>query len=302
MGPTASGKTDLAIKLAKRFKGEVVSADSRQVYKEMDIATAKPSQTQGIPHHLVSLVRPNQEFSAALYKKEALKAIQGILKRGKLPFLVGGTGLYLQAVADNLKFPAFAPSPRLRQRLEKKSLAELFRLYRKMDPRGARVIDRQNKRRLVRAIEVSRLSGKPFWSQRKKEKSSFKTLWLGIRPSEAVLRRNISRRTEKMLSLGLEKEVRKLFWKYGSRLPSLQTIGYQEWQPFLKGRTSPELVERVDPATRKKIVEEMKNHTWQYAKRQMVWFKKDLRIVWLPQSHPAPKAIQLVKDFISRSY
>ncbi|MBI4359022.1 MAG: tRNA (adenosine(37)-N6)-dimethylallyltransferase MiaA [Candidatus Nealsonbacteria bacterium] len=292
LGPTASGKTDLAIRLAQKFKGEVVSADSRQIYKEMDVGTAKPRQTRGIPHHLISFIRPRQAFNAARYQKEALKAIQGVLERGRLPFLVGGNGLYLQAVADNLGFPRVAPSPRLRQSLEKKSLAELGRLYRKMDPRGARVIDRKNRRRLIRAIEVCHLSGKPFWSQRKKEKSPFKTLWLGIRPSEAVLRRNISRRTEEMLRLGLEKEARKLFRRYGSRLPSLQTIGYQEWPPFLRGR--------INSTTRKKIAEEIKNHTWQYAKRQMVWFKRDNRIIWLPQSRLIQRAARLVRSFTAQ--
>ncbi|MDP2927056.1 MAG: tRNA (adenosine(37)-N6)-dimethylallyltransferase MiaA [bacterium] len=295
LGPTASGKTDLAIKLAQRFGGEIVSADSRQVYKEMDIGTSKPLQTQDIPHHLISLIRPNRKgFNAALYKKEALKAIQGILKRGKLPFLVGGTGLYLQAIVDNVEFPQIPPQPKLRLKLEKKSAFELFEIYRKIDPAGARLIDGKNKRRLIRAVEVSRLSQKPFWQQRTKQEPLFETLQLGIKPSETVLKRNIARRTEKMLRQGLEKEARKLFRKYGSRLPSLQTIGYQEWLPSLKGR--------IDASTRKKIAEEIKNHTRQYAKRQMVWFKKDSRIVWLPQSHPAPKAIQLVKDFISRSY
>lgn len=259
----------------------------------MDIGTAKPLQTRDIPHHLISLIRPNQEFSAALYKKEALKAIQGILRRGKLPFLVGGTGLYIQAVVDNLEFPRIPPQPELRQELEKKSAFELFRIYRKIDPAGARVIDRQNKRRLIRAIEVSRLSRKPFWPQRIKQEPLFETLQLGIKPEEAILKKNISLRTEKMIRQGLENEVRKLFRKYGSGLPSLQTIGYQEWPPFFEGR--------IDSQTRKKIVEEVKNHTRQYAKRQMVWFKRDKRIVWLSSENFLPKAEKLAKNFLNHN-
>ncbi|MCD6402377.1 tRNA (adenosine(37)-N6)-dimethylallyltransferase MiaA, partial [bacterium] len=149
LGPTAAGKTDLSIKLAQKFNGEIVSADSRQIYEEMNIGTAKPTkkETQGIPYYLIDFLKPNKEFNVALYKKLAIFAIKEIQKKGKLPFLVGGTGLYIKAVVDNLKFPRVLPQKKLRKSLEKKNEKELFRIYKKLDPIGAKFIDKKNKRR-----------------------------------------------------------------------------------------------------------------------------------------------------------
>jgi tRNA dimethylallyltransferase len=306
LGPTATGKTDLAIKLAKRFNGEVVSADSRQIYREMDIATAKPAQAQsakrkaknnhylinGISQHLVDIIRPNQKFNAALYKELALKAIRNIQKRGKIPFLVGGTGLYIKAVVDNLNFPKVIPSQKLRKTLEAKTEKGLFRLYKKLDPKGARLIDKNNKRRLVRALEVCYLTKEPFWQQRKKEKPLFDVLQLGIKVPKKTLKKRISSRIERMFDQGLEKEARRLFKKYGDLPLFRQTIGYQEWLPLTKGK--------INQKTRVGIKNKMKNHTWQYARRQTVWFKKDPRIVWLPNRNPDKKAKKLIKSFVSQ--
>ena len=299
LGPTASGKTNLALKLAKQFKGEIVSADSRQIYREMDIATAKPRKIKsekrkaksnylvnGVPHYLIDIIRPNQKFNAALYKELALKAIRNIQKRGKIPFLVGGTGLYIRAIIDNLSFPKVIPSHKLRKTLEAKTKQDLFKLYKKLDPKGARFIDKNNKRRLVRALEVCYLTKEPFWQQRKKEKPLFDVLQLGMKLPRQTLKKRISSRIEKMFSQGLEKEVKRLFKKYGC-LPVLgQTIGYQEWLPLIKNKAG--------------IKEEMKNHTWQYSRRQMVWFKKDSRIVWLPCKNPGKKAREIIKSFVSQ--
>jgi len=294
LGPTATGKTDLAVKLAKKFNGEIVSADSRQIFRNMDIATAKPKIKngcfKGVPHYLINGFPLNKELSVTIYKNLAVRAIKGIQKKGKLAFLVGGTGLYIKAVIDNLDFPKIVPDKDLRQKLEKKSLEELFRLYQKLDAEGAKMIDKDNKRRLVRALEVCYLSKQPFWQQRKQKKPLFEVLQIGIKLPKPVLNKNISIRTNKIMRLGLEREIKTLFKKYGN-LPILsQTIGYQEWLPYIK--------DRIDSKIKKQIAEEIKNHTRQYAKRQLVWFKKDSRIIWLSKQDCFKKASKLISRFI----
>ncbi len=281
LGPTATGKTGLAIKLAKQFNGEIVSADSRQIYKEMAIGTAKPTkkETRTVPHHLIDFISPNKDFNVALYKKRVLKTIQEINKKGKIPFLVGGTGLYIKAIVNNIDFPKVKPNKKLRRQLEKKSAEELFRIYKKLDPKGAKLIDKNNKRRLVRAIEVSKLTKKPFWVQRKKQASLFDILQLGIKLPKKELEKRISKRTDKMFKLGLEKEVKRLKKKY-MKSPLLQTIGYAEW---------------FQNKDEKKIKEAIKLHTLQFAKRQMTWFKKDKRISWIKNYKEAQK---LTKNFL----
>ncbi len=300
LGPTATGKTDLAVKLAKKFNGEIVSADSRQIFRNMDIATAKPKIKngcfKGVPHYLIDSFPLNKDLNkhlnVAVYKNLAIKAIRGIQKREKLPFLVGGTGLYIKAVIDNLDFPKIIPDKDLRQKLEKKSSEELFRLYQKLDPKGAKIIDKDNKRRLIRALEVCYLSKQPFWQQRKQKKPLFEVLQIGIKLPKPVLDKNISIRTDKMMRLGLEKEIKTLFRKYGNLLIFSQTIGYQEWLPYIK--------DGIDSKIKKQITEDIKNHTRQYAKRQMTWFKKDKRIKWISPSNLFNKAEKLVKNFLNQ--
>jgi tRNA dimethylallyltransferase len=174
LGPTASGKSNLAIKLAKKFNGEIISADSRQIYQEMDIGTAKITKEEmsGIPHYLIDIVKPDQEFTLAQYKKLAVKIIKDVQKRGKLPFLVGGTGLYIQAVVDNLEIPQVKPNKKLRNKLEKLTNQELLNQLKKLDPLSAVSIDPNNKRRLIRALEVCLIAKKPFSQQRKKRSTS----------------------------------------------------------------------------------------------------------------------------------
>ena len=294
LGPTATGKTDLAVKLAKKFNGEIVSADSRQIFRNMDIATAKPQIKKGcfkgVPHYLIDSFPLNKDLSVTVYKKLAIKAIKSIQKKGKLAFLVGGTGLYIKAVVDNLDFPKIVPDKDLRRRLEKKSLKELFRIYKKLDLKGAKIIDKNNKRRLIRALEVCYLSKLPFWQQRKQKKPLFKVLQLGIKLPKSILNKNISIRTNRMIKLGLEKEVKILVKKYGNLPIISQTIGYKEWLPYLKNK--------INLKIKKQIIEETKNHTRQYAKRQLVWFKKDSRIIWLSKQNCFKKASKLINQFI----
>ena len=282
LGPTASGKTGLAIKLAKKFNGEIVSADSKQVYKEMAIGTAQPTKKEmkAVAHHLVGIAYPNEDFNVAVYKKIAIKVIKDILKRKKLPFLVGGTGLYIKAIVDNIVFPKIPPKKRIRKELEAKTKEKLFRIYEKLDPKGAKLIDKNNKRRLIRAIEVCKITKKSFWEQRKKQNPIFDVLQIGIKLPKVELEKRISKRTEKMFKLGLEKEVKNLIKKYGPA-PLLQTIGYKEW-----------LDSKED---KQKIKEEIKLHTLQFTKKQMTWFRKDKKIIWVRNYK---KIENLVKTFI----
>lgn len=284
LGSTATGKTGLAIRLAKQFNGEIVSADSRQIYKEMAIGTAKPTkkETKAVPHHLVDFVSLNEDFSVAIYKNKALKAIEKIYKKGKVPFLVGGTGLYIKSIIDNIDFPKVKPNKKLRKELEKKEVKELFIIYKKLDPQGAKLIDKNNKRRLIRAIEVSKLTRKPFWAQRKKLIPLFEVLQIGIKLPKKELEKRISKRTDKMFKLGLEKEVKKLKRKY-IKSPLLQTIGYAEWFQY---------------ENKKKIKEAVKLHTLQFTRRQMTWFKKDKRIIWIKNYSQAKS---LIKSFLNKN-
>lgn len=286
LGPTASGKSELAIKLAKKFKGEIVSADSRQIYKEMEIGTAKPKSTKGIDHYLIDTIRPNKEYNAALFKKAAVKAIENIQRRKKNPFLVGGTGLYIRAVVDNIQFPKVPANNKLRKELEKKNIKDLFRIYKKLDPQGSKLIDRENKRRLVRAIEVCKITGQSFWQQRQKEKPLFEILQIGLKPSKALLRSNIKKRIENMFRQGLEKEARFLSKKYGS-IPPLNTIGYQEWKEFFEGKIDKD-----------KVKELIISHTNKFARRQMTWFKKDKTIHWAKDQKTAER---LIRKFLKQN-
>ncbi|MCK5044811.1 tRNA (adenosine(37)-N6)-dimethylallyltransferase MiaA [Candidatus Parcubacteria bacterium] len=286
LGPTASGKTDLAIKLAKQFNGEIVSADSRQIYQGMDIGTAKPSKKQlsQVPHHLIDIIKPNKAFNAAVYKKMAVKAIKDIQKRGKVPFLVGGTGLYIQAVVDNLSFLQASANKRLRNNLEKETTKKLFDIYKKLDPKGSKLIDKENKRRLIRAIEVCVVTKKPYWEQRKQGSPLFKALQIGISLSEETLKKNNEARVKKMFRFGLSDEAESLAENYGWEISAMRTIGYQEWLSYFKGEIK-----------KQEVMEDIKTHTLQFANRQMTWFKRDKRIIW-NKNYQEVKA--LIKDFL----
>lgn len=281
LGPTAVGKTALAINLAKKFKGEIVSADSRQVYKKIDIGTAKPTkkETGDVPYHLIDIIWPDQEFNVAIYKKLALRKIKEIQKKEKLPFLVGGTGLYIQAIVDNIEFPRVSPQKNLRKKLELRTEKELFKIYKKLDPEGAKFIDKKNKRRLIRAIEVCKMEGSSFWKKRKIGKPLFDVLQIGLLLEKESLKEKIRERIEKMFKMGLEQEAKKLIKKYDWS-PALQTIGYQEWFSFAKASKNKKKISLpLTKIEREKIKETIQLHTIQLAKRQMTWFKR----------HPTPQ-------------
>ena len=287
LGPTASGKTDLAIKLAHRFNGEIVCADSRQIYAEMTIGTAKPNW-KGRPsnigiQHLFDIVRPNQSFNVAQYQKLAIKTIKDIQKRGKIPFLVGGTAFYIYSVVEGWQFPKSKANSALRKKLEDKSPIQLFEILKKLDKTRAKNIDKNNKRRLIRAIEMAKQFGQVPAIIKKPQ---FDCLILGAKINQKDLKKRIEERTNKMLKQGLENEVETLVKKYGWTPILKNTIGYAEWQEapsFLQGRREPPFGIKI--------------HTLQFAKRQMTWFKKDKKIRWVKNSR---QAAILLKNFLKK--
>ncbi len=298
VGPTASGKSALAVRLAKKFTGEIISADSRQIYRGMDIGTAKPVRdtragisfySEGIRHHLIDIKNPDQDYTVAEYKKDAIAAIRQVIKRKKLPILVGGTGLYIQAVTENLDIPHVPPNPHLRlkleDRLKRESLSKLFEDLVRLDPEAAYVVDGKNPRRVLRALEVAISTGRPFTVQRRKSEPLFRTLKLGIHTPPAILRNRINARVREMVWDGLAKEVGKLVKKYGAGRRALDTIGYREVVPFLKGGADLVRVEK-----------DIQRNTWRYAKRQMTWFRRDKDTLWVKDAKEAEK---LVKKFLS---
>lgn len=299
LGPTASGKTGLALKLAKEFNGELINADSRQIYKEMDIATNKLGKEitikkiigdetvyfiDTIPLYLLDLVNPDQDFSLAQYKKAAISKIKKIQEDGCLPILVGGTGLYISAIVDNLDIPPVPPDKKLREELEKKSPQNLFMELQKIDPASAESIGPDNKRKIIRALEVCKTTGKLFSSQQKKGRPLFNILQIGIKTDREKLYKKIDERVEEMIKTGLVKETEKLLQKYSFQLPSMSGIGYKETRSFLQGNFSlPEAIQQI------------KFHTHQYARRQITWFKRDDRIKWIEDYDEAE---YLVRKFI----
>jgi tRNA dimethylallyltransferase len=270
VGPTASGKTSLAIRLAKRFGGEVVSADSRLIYKGMDIGTAKPTRSEmaGIPHHLIDLVSPARILTTAEWKRKALRAIRGILKRGRLPVIVGGTGLYVRALVDNLDIPQVPPDLRFRATLRNWPTGQICDALKKKDPAYAARIG-PNPRYAIRALEVMRATGKTMTEMQRQGEPLFDFLRIGLRASKPELEARISKRVKGMIRLGLLKEVKTLVKRHDWNLPAMSGIGYREIGRHLRGEI-----------TLKDALREIVTHTRQYAKRQMTWFKKDKKIRW----------------------
>jgi len=275
LGPTASGKSDLAIKIAKEFNGEIISADSRQIYKEMNIGTGKitKKEMQSIPHYLLDIITPKKQITIVEFKEKAEKEINNIIKKGKIPILCGGTGFYIQSITENLILPKIEPDKKLRKQLEKKSIEQLFKELKKLDPRRAKQIDSKNKRRLIRALEIIEKTKKP--TPELKKESKFNNLYIGIKKEN--LQELIKKRTDKMIKQGLKKEVKNLIKKYGWTQVIKNTIGYQEFK-------------EKDP------IKNIKLHTIQFAKRQMTWFKKNPDIHWINNYKEAKK---IIKEFFS---
>ena len=286
LGPTASGKSGLAVKLAKKFNGEIISADSRQVYRGMDIGTGKVTkkEMEGIFHYLLDVVSPKRRFTVFQYRKLAINAINKILKKGKIPVLCGGTGFYIQAVVDGILIPEVPPDWKLRKKLEKKSLKELFFQLKKLDPKRAKKIDKKNPRRLIRALEVIIKTKKPIPALKKKP-LPYPVLMLGIKKDFQTLKKLIKGRLLKRLKRGMIAEVKRLK-KSGVSWKRLEDFGleYRWITKFLQKKIS--FLE---------MKKELQKDIEHFAKRQMNWFKRDQKIRWVKNYKEAEK---LVKKFL----
>jgi tRNA dimethylallyltransferase len=276
VGPTAIGKSCLALELASEFGGEIVSADSRQVYRYLDIGTAKPSAQDRdlVPHHLIDVVNPDEPFSLALYQDMAYRALEDINRRGKVAFLVGGTGLYVRAVLDGWRLPRVAPDPHLRRRLEERARAGGGALYgelARLDPAAAASIDPRNLRRVIRALEVCYATGATFSALRGVVPPAFEALVIGLTAPRDVLYQRIDARVDEMVRRGLVEEVRRLVGQgYGFDLPAMSGIGYREMGRYLRGE--------LDLST---AVERIQFETHRFARHQYGWFRlSDERIRW----------------------
>lgn len=287
VGPTASGKSSLAVTLAKQWNGEVISADSRQVYRGMNIGTGKitKKEMRGVPHHLLSVVSPKKLYTVSDYVRDGERALRGILRRGKLPIVCGGTGFYVRGFVDKLELPNVPPDLLLRKRLEKKNAEELFAQLKKLDPAFALRIDRHNPRRLIRAIEIARSLGyvPPF-----KMQTPYDPLFIGIMLDSKKLARNIHRRLIARMKGGMLNEVRRLL-RRGVSAVRMEEFGleYRFCARYLRGIiTKDEFVAQLERAIR------------QYARRQMTWFKKDNRVEWVGQD--IKKTKRVVEKFLRR--
>jgi len=297
LGPTASGKTALGIALAQRFGGEIVSADSRQIYRHMDIGTAKPSLADraAVPHHLLDLVAPDQPFTLAEYQRAAYAAIDDIRGRGGLPLLVGGTGQYISAVIEGWGIPEVAPHADLRAELEAFAAEHgpeaLHARLQQHDPDAASRIDYRNVRRVVRALEVFLVTGTPISVLQRKHPPPYRLCQIGLTLSREALHERINRRVEQMIDTGLADEVHALLSAgYTWELPSMSGLGYAQWKPYFAGEQSlDQTIAAIQQATRA------------FARRQMTWFTgHDTGIRWLDVTHETPEAaaMQLVEDWI----
>ncbi len=270
LGPTGVGKTPLAVELAQALAGEVVSADSRQVYRGMDIGTAKPTPAQraAVPHHLLDVVDPDAVFTLADFCERARAAMEDIAGRGRLPFLVGGTGQYLAAMLEGWKVPRVPPQPELRARLcreaEEKGVEALYRRLQEVDPEAAARILPGNLRRIIRALEVYEVTGMPFSPQRGQERPPYDYLVVGLTMERPALYKRVDRRAEAMVRQGLVEEVQSLLARgYGWDLPSMSGLGYIQFRPYLEGRCSLE-----------EALARLKYDTHAFIRHQYTWFRR----------------------------
>lgn len=276
MGPTAVGKTALSIELAKEFNGEIISGDSMQVYRDMDIGTAKASkhEREQVPHHLIDLVDPDTPFSVQQFKALARLKINEITNRDRLPILVGGTGLYIEAVIHEYQMPHVPENPEFRQQMrqiaEREGGISLHRRLAKVDPQSAKKLHPNDIKRMIRALEVYHVTGKPFSKLKGKGTSPYEALWIGLTMPRQLLYQRINQRVDQMLEEGLIEEVRALKARgYHLGLTSMQAIGYKEIMSYLEGDiTKDEAIYLIKRGTRK------------YAKRQLSWFRRLSEIHW----------------------
>ena len=287
VGPTAVGKSELALHIAHWFPVEIISADSRQVYRYMDIGTNKPSPAEraSVPHHVIDVVEPDEGFSLAMYHQLAIEARKAIQQKGKLPLLVGGSGLYVWSLVEGWKIPQVPPDQKLRRQLEARAEQEgsqsLYRELQDIDPMAAAKINPSNTRRIIRALEIYHTTGQHPSQLQRKEAPGFPILLIGLTRERSELYRKIDWRVDKMIQMGLVEEVEQLLKKgYSPSLPSMSGIGYKQIGQFLRGEmTLPQAIDKI------------KYETHRLARHQYAWFRLgDSRIHWFDTSEAEAKA------------
>lgn len=278
VGPTAVGKSALGVGLARKYSGEIISADSRQVYTGLDIGTGKITarEMKGVPHHLLDVANPKKQFSVAEYQALAREKIDDILFRGKLPIVVGGTGLYVQALVNDVSFPEVPPNLKLRKKLETKAVQEIFSILKKLDARRAKDIDPHNPRRLIRAIEIATTLGKvpPY---KNSPRTDINPLFVGLILSEEELKKRIAARLQSRINDGMLKEAKNLHTR-GLTWKRMEELGleYRYMSRHLRGLIS-----------REEMIMQLQSEIWRYAKRQMTWFKRNTEIKWFSPKQTA---------------
>jgi len=299
VGPTAVGKTELSLCLAQELAAEIISADSMQVYRGMDIGTAKPTpkERQRVPHHLLDVVDPDESFNVADYVDLAAAVLRRLQVKGTTPLLTGGTGLYVDALLEGFLFPDTPADPRIRKELEEQAREDPSSLYaelQQVDPASAMRLHPNDLRRIIRALEVYRRTGEPISAlqqKRAQHQSPYDPLYIGLTRDRGELYERINRRVDLMLEAGLVQEVAGLLEKYPHQPTALQALGYKEIASFLRGEVT--LAEAVDT---------LRRDTRRYAKRQLSWFRRNKRIFWfnrtgLTESQLLADILQLWRDF-----
>lgn len=295
-GPTASGKSDLAIEVAKKFNGEIISADSRQTYKGMDIGSNKVETTkkedglysEGIKHHLIDVANPKEMFTVTNFKKLAKEAIKEIIINNHLPIITGGTGFYIDSLVYDLNIPEVEPNEKLRKELNKKTKEELYSLLKEKDLERSKEINPNNKQRIIRALEIIEKTGKPI-PKNNYSKSPYNPLFIGLKTNNENLKKLLKKRLIKRLNIGLLDETKRLH-QDGVSWKRLESFGleYRYSSLYLQNKI-----------TKEEMIERIVTESYQYAKRQMTWFKRNKQMTWLNQDEK-DKSFKLVKEFLEK--
>ncbi len=293
-GPTASGKTALSIELAKRINGEIVSADSMQIYKDMDIGTAKPTidEMKGIKHYLIDFVSPEERYSVAQYKQDAKISIKEIIAKGKTPIIVGGTGLYVDSLIYEIEYTDIKVDENYRKELEKiieeKGLEELYKKAMEIDEVAMKKISPNDKKRIMRVLEIYKATGKTKTQQEKESRKKpveYDYRIFAINWDREILYERINERVDKMIEQGLIDEVKNILKKYDKFPTAMQGLGYKEVVDYINGIY-----------TKEEMIEKIKMETRRYAKRQLTWFRKNKQTIWLDGKNDLQNNIDIILE------
>ena len=293
-GPTASGKTKLAIELAKKINGEIISCDSMQIYKEMDIGTAKPTKEEQVEakHYMIDIISPNERFSVSDYKKMAEKYIEEIVNRGKIPILVGGTGLYVNSLIYGIEYPEMKFDEKYRkhleERVENEGLEKLYEEAKKIDEKAMQNISPNDKKRILRVLEIYKQTGltktkQDELSRKNGPKYDYKVFAINL--DREILYARINKRVDQMIKNGLIEEVESIYKKYNFFPTAMQGIGYKEVVQYIKNEI-----------TKEEMIEKIKQESRRYAKRQLTWFRKNKEIIWLDGANDIQNNIQIILE------